>query len=174
MERIVLAFTREEAAQKVRHMLEGSGLEVFQVCHSKAELMRSVAELENILIIMGYKLPDAVAEEVYEDLDLSRHALMVLAKAEQQDDIQNPELFVVTLPLNRQQLTDSIHILVGKVRRQRKKKRSPEEQKIIEDAKAYLIETYRMSEEKAHRFIQKRSMDTGAKFVDTARMILQI
>ena len=30
-----------------------------------------------------------------------------------------------------------------------------------------------MSEEQAHRFIQK-SMDTGAKFIDTARMILNI
>jgi AmiR/NasT family two-component response regulator len=174
MERIILAFTKNEIAQKVRRMLDGSGFEIFQVCHSKAELMRSVVELENILIIMGYKLPDAVADDVYEDLDASSQALMVLAKAEQQQYIQHPDLFVVTLPVNRQQLIDSIHMVAGKIERQKKKKRNPEEQKIVEEAKAYLIETYRMSEEKAHRFIQKRSMDTGVKFADIARMILEV
>ena len=59
-------------------------------------------------------------------------------------------------------------------RRKHRAKRTPEEEKIIRDAKAYLMEIHRMSEEQAHRFIQKRSMDTGAKFIDTARMILNI
>ena len=30
-----------------------------------------------------------------------------------------------------------------------------------------------MSEQEAHRFIQRRSMDTGAKAVETARLIIE-
>lgn len=80
-----------------------------------------------------------------------------------------------TLSLNRQLLINSVETFVGIIeRRKHRAKRTPEEEKIIRDAKAYLMEIHRMSEEQAHRFIQKRSMDTGAKFIDTARMILNI
>ena len=98
-----------------------------------------------------------------------------IVKAERQSSIYNQDIFVVTLPLNRQLLINSVETFVGIIeRRKHRAKRTPEEEKIIRDAKAYLMEIHRMSEEQAHRFIQKRSMDTGAKFIDTARMILNI
>ena len=104
MDRVVLAFSKDETADKIKMMLDGSGYDVYTVCHSKAELLRTVSDMDEVLIIMGYKLPDGTVDDVYDDL----------------------------------------------------------------------METHRMSEEQAHRFIQKRSMDTGAKFIDTARMILNI
>ena len=36
------------------------------------------------------------------------------------------------------------------------------------------METYHMTEPQAHRFMQKRSMDSGSKLTDTARLILGI
>ena len=127
-----------------------------------------------VLIIMGYKLPDGTVDDVYDDL-MEGQKLMSIVKAERQSSIYNQDIFVVTLPLNRQLLINSVETFVGIIeRRKHRAKRTPEEEKIIRDAKAYLMETHRMSEEQAHRFIQKRSMDTGAKFIDTARMILNI
>ena len=43
---------------------------------------------------------------------------------------------------------------------------------LITRAKELLMNRNCMTEEQAHRFIQKRSMDTGAKMVQTARKIL--
>ena len=43
----------------------------------------------------------------------------------------------------------------------------------IRRAKELLMEVNRMSEAEAHRFLQKRSMDTGAKLADTARLVLE-
>jgi response regulator NasT len=34
------------------------------------------------------------------------------------------------------------------------------------------MDRYDMTEEQAHRFLQKKSMDNGAKLTDTARMVL--
>lgn len=144
------------------------------ICHSRAELLRSVAELDEILVIMGYKLPDGVADDVYYDLR-DGQKLMSLIKAERQSEIYNQDIFVVTLPINRQILINAIETFIGIIERQKHRiKRTPEEKKIIDDAKAYLMENHMMTEEAAHRFIQKRSMDTGARFIDTARMILGI
>ena len=155
-------------------MLDGSGYEVCAMCHSKAELLRSITDMDDVLIIMGYKLPDAVADEVFEDLSEGQK-LMSIVKADNRQEIYSQDIFVVTLPVNRQILINSIETFVGIIeRRKHRIKRTPEEEKIITDAKAYLIENHRMTEEQAHRFIQKRSMDTGAKFIDTARQILNI
>lgn len=174
MERVVLAFSKDETAEKIKRMLDGSGYEVSTVCHSKAELMRCIAEWEDVLVIMGYRLPDAVADDVAEDLR-NDQKLMSLVKAERQSEIYNSDVFVVTLPINRQLLINSIDTLIGIIeRRKHRPVRGPEEEKIIKKAKAYLMENHMMTEEEAHRFIQKRSMDTGAKFIDTARAILNI
>ena len=51
-------------------------------------------------------------------------------------------------------------------------KRSTEDKLLITRAKELLMSRNCMSEEQAHRFIQKRSMDTGAKMVQTAMKIL--
>lgn len=51
-------------------------------------------------------------------------------------------------------------------------KRSAEDKLLITRAKELLMSRNCMTEEQAHRFIQKRSMDTGAKMVQTAMKIL--
>lgn len=156
MDRVVLAFSKDETADKIKMMLDGSGYDVYTVCHSKAELLRTVSDMDEVLIIMGYKLPDGTVDDVYDDL-MEGQKLMSIVKAERQNSIYNQDIFVVTLPLNRQLLINSVETFVGIIeRRKHRAKRTPEEEKIIRDAKAYLMETHRMSEEQAHRFIQKK------------------
>ena len=50
--------------------------------------------------------------------------------------------------------------------------RFKKEQKSIDDAKALLMERNHLSEEEAHKYIQKLSMDSGNNLVETAEMIL--
>ena len=52
------------------------------------------------------------------------------------------------------------------------KRRTAEEEKIINKAKALLMERNQMTEEEAHRYLQKTSMDNGTSFTETAQMIL--
>ena len=53
-----------------------------------------------------------------------------------------------------------------------KSQRSDEEKEIILKAKALLMEKRSMTEPEAHRYMQKRSMDSGFKLISTARLIL--
>ena len=173
MKRVVLAFSKDETAQKIKRMLDGSSYEVCLICHSASELIRSAAELDDIFVIMGYKLGDMLADDIAYDLNGAK--VIAIVKAERRDMVENEDIFVVPLPINREQLVSSIEVFLGHIEKPLgKSQRTPEEQKIIEKAKLYLMEKYRMTEEQAHRFIQKRSMDNGSKFIDTARLILRI
>lgn len=58
--------------------------------------------------------------------------------------------------------------------RQRPKVRSEEDQKVIQKAKVLLMERNGFSEEEAHRYIQRRSMDNGTELVEVSQMILSL
>lgn len=174
VERVVLAFPKKETAEKIKRMLYGTGYDAEMICRTKAELIRYISDIDEVLVIMGYKLPDAVADAVYEDMREGQK-LMSIVKADMQGRIENPDILTVPLPVSRQRLISSIEIFLGVIEKQSKNAgRAPEEDKIVNRAKLYLMETYMMTEQQAHRFIQKRSMDTGARFIDTARSILNI
>ena len=175
MEQIILAFSKPETAQKFKKMLDGSGFEVRAVVHTAAELLRYLSNADEALVIMGYKLKDGQLEDVFDGLRPGQK-LMSIVKAERQDMIENEDIFVLPLPVGRERLISSIEVFLGHIERARTKNtnRSDDEEVVIEKAKLYLMEKYRMTERQAHRFIQKRSMDTGSKFIDTARQILHI
>lgn len=175
MEQIILAFSKPETAQKFKKMLDGSGFQVRAVAHTAAELFRYLSDIDEALVIMGYRLRDGNVDDVFDGL-YPGQKLMSVVKAERQDMIDNDEIFVLPLPVGRERLISSIEVFLGRIERTRPRRtdRSEEEEEIIDRAKLYLMEKYRMTEQQAHRFIQKRSMDTGAKFIDTAKQILHI
>ena len=49
MDRVVLAFSKDETADKIKMMLDGSGYDVYTVCHSKAELLRTVSDMDEVI-----------------------------------------------------------------------------------------------------------------------------
>ena len=53
-----------------------------------------------------------------------------------------------------------------------KAERSDTDKIVIERAKLYLMNKYKLTEEAAHRFLQKNSMNKGLKMVETARLVL--
>ena len=58
--------------------------------------------------------------------------------------------------------------------RSRPRERSKEEQDLINEAKALLMDRNNMTESEAHRYIQKCSMDSGTNLVETAQMVLTL
>ncbi len=174
MDYIITAFTKDELSQKIKKILAGSGIHVSAVCRSKAEIIRNTADIDSGLLITGYKLSDATADMIYEDLP-NGFSMMVLASAAQSGMIANPDIFIQTLPVNAVELASSVNILLKhkyKSVKENAPARKAEDKKIIERAKLLLMERNMMTEEQAHRFIQKHSMDAGMSMVNMAKMIL--
>ena len=64
-----------------------------------------------------------------------------------------------------------MHLRLRKAK-QKPKVRSEEELALLKAAKELLMERNHMTEEEAHRYIQKCSMDSGTGMVETAQMVL--
>ncbi len=94
----------------------------------------------------------------------------VLAEKEQDDVI------AVCMPLKVHELLDTINMMEQTLRKARKKKRQrdPAEKAVVERAKALLMERNHMTEEEAHRYVQKCSMDSGNTMAETAEMIIAL
>ena len=56
--------------------------------------------------------------------------------------------------------------------RQRPRARSEQEEGLIKEAKELLMNRNHMTEEEAHRYLQKCSMDSGTNLVEEAQMVL--
>ena len=54
------------------------------------------------------------------------------------------------------------------------RKRNQEGREWIDKAKRILMENNHMTEEEAHRYVQKSSMDSGNSMVETAQMLIRI
>ena len=77
-------------------------------------------------------------------------------------------------------LLNTVNMMLQSMDRRRKKRRKelknrdPKQQETIRKAKELLMTRNNMSEEEAHRYLQKSSMDSGTNMVETAEMVLSI
>lgn len=175
MIRIVTVFSGAEADEKISSVLERSGLPVRSHCRTGAEAIRAIRKMGGGTVVCGFKFADMTADELAFELK-GEALLLVIAKSAQLELCENEELFTMPLPIKAGELAGSVEMLVQLDQKRSSRmlpRRSEGERELIEQAKALLMERSGMTEERAHRYIQRRSMDCGAKMADTARLILR-
>ena len=175
MEEVALAFESEKTCAHIREILEGTGMASCLLCHSGAEVKR-VVDIQGIsTVICGCKLRDLDAESLFVDLPTGC-SMLVVGKRPMLDVIENEEIIKLAAPASRDDLLSAVRLLLRGERRVKRNAvpvRSAEEKICIERAKELLISRYGMSEGQAHRFLQKKSMDSGVKMLHTAQKILE-
>lgn len=179
MVNIVVAFPRIENAKSIKRILVQSGFSVSAVCTSGAHVLQSVNELGDGIVICANQLTDMVYQELYQDLPPNMEMLLV-ASQNVRDQRETADIMYLSMPLKVHELLRTVEMMEYNIARNRKKKkamlrqRSEEEKEIIRKAKELLMERNSMTEEEAHRYIQKNSMDSGTGLTETAQMILSI
>lgn len=149
-----------------------------EICHTAAEILRISNARDSGVIICTKQ----VFEMNY--LELASYipdyfGIIILTK-NMSLEVSSERMLKVMMPLSPRELIETIQMVTNLiVRRIRKKRdiphrRSPEEQKIIDQAKGLLIERNGMTEPEAFRYIQKCSMDTSRNMVESAQMILML
>lgn len=174
MEKVIVAFESEKSCKRVRELLENSGTAECIVCRSADQVRRAAGKLGVITVVCGYKFPDGSAEALFEDLPPSCTMLM-LAVQSLLDLCRNEDIFKLAAPVAKGDLVASVRLLLQVGRRLERfirPRRSTEEQALIDQAKQVLMERHGMTEEQAHHFLQKKSMDSGAKLIQTAQLVL--
>ena len=173
---IVIAFPKQEVAQNVKKILSQSGYSVQAVCTTGAQALNSINNLESGILICGCRFIDMMYTEIYEYLPPEFQ--IASASSIQEREISN--IVSLVLPMKVHELLQTVEMMEGEIRRRRKrmrqrpKLRSEEDQKVIQKAKELLMDRNGFSEEEAHRYIQKRSMDNGTELVEVSQMILSL
>lgn len=176
---VIVAFAKEEDGKSIRNILMRSGIEVSAVCTSAAQVLTEIDERAGGVIICGYRLRDMIFSELNANLPPCFSMLLLASPARMQgSDVQN--VVYVPMPLKVYDLVQTVNMMCEQQLRRRRKKRglrrerTEEEQRLIEQAKHLLMERNGMSEEEAHRYLQKRSMENATNLVETAQMLLSL
>lgn len=198
MRHLLVAFADQAVAQKIKNVLQNAGLAVRGLGTSGTQVLQLAAQCEGGgLVICPFRFADMSAREIMgylsEDFDM-----LVLVTSRQQSLVSGPGIFTLCEPVNAASLINSTRQLL-ETRQLRAAAlldgaaearhtatpylprgandhashgRNSEEQKIIEQAKYLLMNRKRMTEAEAHRYLQKKSMETGIRLVELARRIL--
>mgnify|MGYP000024197158 FL=1 len=179
MTNIIVAFPKQETAKNVKKILMQNGHNVTAVCLTGAQALQSANELGGGIIVCGYRFVDMMYSELHEYLP-SQFEMLLVASPLNCGERDIPNLVCLSTPLRVNELLQTVEMMEYTITRKRKKlkskpkERSAEEQELINDAKALLMERNNLTEEEAHRYMQKRSMDNGTGLVETAQMILSL
>ncbi|MBQ9156655.1 MAG: ANTAR domain-containing protein [Eubacterium sp.] len=174
---IIIAFSKREIGEKVRNILVRNGFTVTAVCVTGAQVLRAAGEEDRGIIISGLRYPDMICHDIRKNLP--DYTMVVLSDQVHWEEYGAEGVIWLPMPLTVYDLLTTVEDVLSDqmgraVRRQTRSKRSRQEESLISRAKSYLIKHKSMTEEEAHRYLQKCSMDSGSNLVDTAYMLLRM
>lgn len=179
MSNIIIAFPKKEVAQNIKRILSQSGYNVTSVCTTGATVLSSIQDLDSGIIVCGYRFVDMMYTELYEYLPKEFQMLLVASAANVLErEVDN--LICLSMPLKVHEMLQTLEMMEYSIERRRRKmrrqpkQRSQEDRQTMDKAKHLLMERNSFTEEEAHRYIQKRSMDNGTGLIETAQMILSL
>lgn len=179
MTNIIVVFPKAEDARSIRNVLVKNGYPVKGVCTSGNQAIQYADELQNGLIICGYRFGDMIYSELRNCVS-SEFEMLLVASQKYVEECEDSSIVCVTMPLKVHELLSSVEMVVElcerkkRRRRQKPKVRSEADTQILNEAKQLLMTKNKMTESEAHRYIQKVSMDSGNNLVETAQMILTL
>ena len=175
---IVIVFPNISDGQKIKNLLVRNGFEVAGVCSSGAQAMSITDELDYGVVVCGYKFNDMIYSELYAELEDGFQMLLVASPGKLSDGVEDG-VVAVDMPLKANDMIETLDEMVQaleKVRKQDRKKprqRNIAKQAIIDKAKEVLMKNRNMSEEEAHRYIEKTAMDECVKKIEVAEKIIE-
>lgn len=149
------------------------------------EAKRIILETPIDIVIINAPLPDEFGTHLAVDIAASSTAgVLLLVRPEMYEQVSyNMEQYGVltlTKALNKQTLYQTIKLLSATSNKMRALEESTaslekklKEMKTVNKAKGLLIEYLKMSEEEAHKYIEKEAMDNCIRKIDVAKKIIE-
>lgn len=179
MVNIIVVLPKLEEAKTIKNILVRSGYQVTGICTTGAQAITQADGLHDGIVICGYKLEDMIYSELHECLPPG-FELLLMASQRLLSECSGDGIVCLSMPLKLNDLLNTVQMMTDGIERRRRKKkqqpqtRSAEETKLIKEAKEMLMARNHMTEDEAHKYLQKTSMDSGTGIVETAQMVLMM
>lgn len=182
MSGVVIACKDNAMCEKLRTVLLSAGIEVLGTATKGASALHIASRFyeDGGVLLCSYSMSDMTASELYK-IKPDNFEMVVLLSARQRSIFRGKGMLCLDVPINRNDLIETLGMLIehkwtqlnnfGRSE-QKPAERTEEEKELIFKAKSLLIDRNHMTEPDAHRFMQKKSMDSGETLVSVAQKIL--
>ncbi|MBC7959487.1 MAG: ANTAR domain-containing protein [Vallitaleaceae bacterium] len=182
--RVIIGSSNEKVSSQLGQFLIENGYNVIGETRDGYDLLRRVHTVYPDLVIVDYNMRGLSGHEISEVLISEKVCPVValLGSEEVQYFVnlsQEPTFAPLVKPLNKQMLLHTANLLIKtsksiyKLENEVTSLKSNQDKKeIVNKAKKYLMENMQLTEEEAHRRIQKQSMDKGLSMIKIAEAIL--
>lgn len=186
MKSALLVSSSEQSAHALSEMLKGEGWDkISQVFSAYGARERAKEDSEIELICINAPLPDENGIELASDLAASTRSTVVIIipqkNADEINDVLNPHgVLVIARPINRHlfhhylQFADCFRArLLGTFKENERLKSMVEDIRVIDRAKLLLVTCLGMSEQSAHRYLEKQAMDLRLSKLEVAKQVIR-
>ena len=184
MESVLIVAGSENSRTALSGLARMCGLSKQALVSSGSDARRLLVDNDYDLVLINSPLPDEFGSELAITACGALSSAILLVKAEVADEIsekvETAGVFVLEKPINKALLFKSIHLagvqqvrLSGLQKENRKLKDKIEEIRMVDRAKCLLIQFEGMTENDAHRYIEKTAMDGRVSRLSIAKNILK-
>lgn len=176
---IIVGFPKKEDAININNVLTRNGYCVSEPCTLGSQVITLANELDEGIVLCGYRFSDMHYSELNNYLPKGFEMLLV-ASPEKLELCQDNNIVCLRMPIKTYDLLNTLQMMTYQYQRKKKKDRerpkvrSEAEIATIHKAKLILMDRNNMTEEEAHRYLQKNSMDSGTNMVEMAEMVLKM
>ncbi len=175
---VIVVLPKIDDARNMKNLLVRNGISVIGTCVTGAQAVALADNLNDGIILCGYKLTDMIYSQLYEYLPPGFEMLLIASQHMISGGMVESGIMCLSMPFKVHDLINTVDMMIQTIeqrRRRRKtkpKERDAKEVRLIQDAKEVLMSRNHMTEAEAHRYIQKCSMDSGTNMAETAQMVL--
>jgi response regulator NasT len=168
-----------EDAVCIKNVLLRSGYNVSEPCILGAQIISLANDLDEGIVVCGYRFSDMHFSELNNYLPKGFEMLLV-ASPDKLEYCQDNNIVCLQMPIKTHDLLNTLQMMTYQYQRRKKKDRdkpkvrTEEEKALIQKAKLVLMDRNNMTEEEAHRYLQKNSMDSGTNLTEMAEMVLRM
>ena len=181
MNGVIIACRDAGMGEKLAQVVSSSGIRVLGTVTKGASALHLASRFsgDGGVLLCTYAMSDMTVMELFQ-IRPEHFEMVVLLSARQRAMVRGEGMICLDIPLNRRDLIETLALLLERgwhdhkpeTKEQRPAPRSKADNDLIDRAKALLMERNNMTEPEAHRFMQKKSMDTGDSLVAVAEKIL--
>lgn len=182
---VLIVSSVEKFTETIKKLLGTDSFSPIKVVNSIASAKREMLEREYDICLINSPLSDSVGSDFAVDMaDSTNTGILMFVKPELYDEVYDKTskygILLLAKPVTGSVFKQTIRLLcssrerIGRLtNRQIKEKKTLaerlEEIRIINTAKLLLIEHKKMSEEEAHKYLEKRAMDLRKNKIDIAK-----
>jgi response regulator NasT len=176
---IIVGFPKQEDANSIKNLLSRSGYHVSEACTLGSQIISHANDLDEGIVVCGYRFSDMHFSELNNYLPKGFEMLLI-ASPEKLEYSLNNNIVCLPMPIKTHDLLNTLQMMSYQYQRRKKKERekpkerTQEEKDLIKKAKLVLMDRNNMTEEEAHRYLQKNSMDSGTNLVEMAEIVLKM